>query len=383
MKSTIGYYLAFLALGISTALLGPTLPRLAEQTHSSIGQAGLLFPASSLGYLAGVLLSGWLLDYLAGHKVMAVALFGMLLALLLLPGLPWLGLVALVIALIGAFGSSVDVGSNTLIVWVHGKAVAPYMNGLHFFFGAGAALMPVLYAFIIQRTDSFTISMAVLAVLMLPGMIYLFFLRSPKPPEPEQAGSAAPFKIGLVLLVALCLFAYVGLEIGYGGWIFTYARAKGLADESTAAALTSAYWGVFTIGRLLGVPLAVRFSPRAILLSDFAVCLLGAGLVVFLPGSTVILTAATLLLGLGNASIFPTTINLLGQRMAITARVTSMIFVGVSLGGMVLPWLMGQLFQTYGPDAAIAAILVDTLLALVLYLGLIFGTHREKVVVTA
>jgi MFS transporter, FHS family, Na+ dependent glucose transporter 1 len=383
LKKTIGYYLAFIALGISTALLGPTLPRLAEQTHSTIGQAGILFPASSLGYLAGVLLSGWLLDHLAGHKVMAVALFGMILSMLLLPSMPWLGMVALMIALIGAFGSTVDVGSNTLIVWVHRSAVAPYMNGLHFFFGTGAALMPVLYAFIYQRTNNFSISISILAALMLPGAIYLLLQQSPKAPESAQTGTTAPFNTGLVLLAAVCFFAYVGMEIGFGGWLFTYAQAKGLANESTAAVLTSAYWGMITLGRLLGVLLAVRFSPRTLLLSDFAVCLVGAAMVVFLPGSTALLTISTILLGLGNATIFPSTINLLEQRMAITARVTSMIFVGVSLGGMFLPWLMGQLFEKVGPDAAIVAILVDTVVTVVLYLVLIFGKQDKKVVALA
>ncbi len=379
MKVTVGYYLAFICLGITTALLGPILPRLAEQTHTTIGQAGILFPASSLGYLVGVLLSGWLFDHIAGHKLMAGALLCMMLGLLLIPSIAWLGLVAIVIALLGTFGSSLDVGANTLIVWVHRRAVAPYMNGLHFFFGVGAALMPVLYSFIFQRTGSFTISMAVLAALMLPAMIYISLQKSPKPPETAQTGAAAPINTGLVLLAGACFFAYVGMEIGFGGWLFTYAQAKGLADVSTAAILTSVYWGAITVGRLLGIPLAVPFSPRTILLSDFAICLAGAGLIVFLPGSTTLLTIATILVGLGNASIFPTTINLLERRMVITGKVTSMIFVGVSLGGMFLPWLMGQLFVTAGPDAAITAILVDTLVALALYLVLIFGVRGKRV----
>jgi len=383
LKKTIGYYLAFICLGISTALLGPILPSLAKQTHTTIGQAGILFPASSLGYLIGVILSGWLFDHISGHKIIASALVFMLLGFLAIPWLPWLGLVAVVIALTATVGSMIDVGSNTLIVWVHRRAVAPYMNGLHFFFGVGASLMPVLYSFVLQRTASFAASVSALTFLMLPAAIYVFLQPSPQQPEKEESGSAAPINYGLVILAAACFFAYVGMEIGFGGWLFTYAQAKGLADVSTAAILTSLYWGALTVGRLLGIPLAVPFSPRVILLSDFAICLTGAALVVFLPGSTGLLTVATILLGLGNATIFPTTINLLERRMTITGRVTSMIFVGVSLGGMFLPWLMGRLFETSGPDAAITAILVDTLVTLALYLVLIFGVKAHKALATA
>jgi MFS transporter, FHS family, Na+ dependent glucose transporter 1 len=240
--------------------------------------------------------------------------------------------------------------------------------------------MPVLYALVLQRTNSFAVSMAILAALMLPAMFYLFFQQSPRSPEAVQAGTAEPLNVGLVLLVALCFFAYVGMEMGYGGWLFTYAQAKNLASESTAAALTSTYWAMITIGRLLGVVLALRFSPRTLLLTDFAICLAGAGLVVLLPGSTTLLTVSTILLGLGNATIFPSTINFLERRMTITGRVTSLIFVGVSLGSMVLPWLMGRLFDAVGPDAAITAILVDTLVTIALYLVLIFGVRGKQVV---
>lgn len=379
MKATIGYYFGFIALGFAGALLGPTLPRLAEQTNSTIGQASLLFPASSLGSLAGVLLGGWLLDRFAGHKLLAGALLGLVVVFLFIPNLPWLALVAAAIALMGVMGSTIDVCSNTLIVWVHRSAVGPYMNALHFFFGVGAALMPVLYATVYLRTNSFLASMAVLAALVLPVAIYIALQESPKHPAARQPGGAAiPLNKGLVLLAALCFFAYNGMEMGFGGWLFTYARTKGLAGDTLAAALTSAFWGSVTLGRLLGVPIAIRFSPRAILLTDFAICLLGAAMLVFLPGSTPLLVFVVILLGLGNASVFPTTLNLLEGRMVITGRVTSLIFIGVSLGSTFVPWLMGQLLERIGPDAAMAAVLVDTVVTLGLYLVLMFGPGSRK-----
>jgi FHS family Na+ dependent glucose MFS transporter 1 len=42
-RRTIGYYLLFICLGLSTAVIGPTLPALAEQTRTPLGDMGWLF----------------------------------------------------------------------------------------------------------------------------------------------------------------------------------------------------------------------------------------------------------------------------------------------------------------------------------------------------
>lgn len=55
-EKTDGDYLVFICLGISAVLLGAILPSLAEQIHTTIGQAVILFPASPLGNLASVIL---------------------------------------------------------------------------------------------------------------------------------------------------------------------------------------------------------------------------------------------------------------------------------------------------------------------------------------
>ena len=62
IQQTISYYLLFMCLGLNLAITGPTLPALATQTGSRIGQMGLLFLASSIGYTIGTLVSGRIFD---------------------------------------------------------------------------------------------------------------------------------------------------------------------------------------------------------------------------------------------------------------------------------------------------------------------------------
>ena len=49
ISKTVGYYAAFIALGLVTASLGPTLPGLAENTRSQLGEISFLFTTRSLG----------------------------------------------------------------------------------------------------------------------------------------------------------------------------------------------------------------------------------------------------------------------------------------------------------------------------------------------
>jgi fucose permease len=64
------------------------------------------------------------------------------------------------------------------------------------------------------------------------------------------------------------------------------------------------------------------------------------------------------------ASIFPTTILLAERRMTVTGQVTGWFFVGASAGGMCLPWLIGQLFESIGPQVVMITLLVDLILNL-------------------
>lgn len=49
------------------------------------------------------------------------------------------------------------------------------------------------------------------------------------------------------------------------------------------------------------------------------------------------------------APIFPSGVTLAGQSVQLTARITGLIFLGDSLGGMVLPSLLGKVIESAGP----------------------------------
>ncbi len=375
----MGYYMAFIALGLSSASMGPTLPVLAEHTQTHLSQISFLFTARSLGYLLGSMLGGRLYDRVAGHPVMAATLILMAGMLILVPLMPLLGLLTLILLILGMAEATVDVGGNTLLVWVHRHQVGPFMNGLHFFFGVGAFLSPIIIAQAVLMSGDITWAYWMLALLMLPMVAWLLRLPSPTsqadsradPPEQVSYHPTSPLgSIGsearerlLVVLIAFFFFLHVGAEVSFGGWIYTYALALGLSGATIAAYLTSAFWGALTLGRLLAIPIAARFRPRAILFGDLVGCLISLSVILLWSKSFVAVWLGTFGMGLSIASIFPTTISLAERRMPITGRVTGWFFVGSSAGGMTLPWVIGQLFESIGPRVTMLTIMADLIVA--------------------
>ncbi|MFL7870570.1 MAG: hypothetical protein AB8I58_17205, partial [Anaerolineales bacterium] len=67
------------------------------------------------------------------------------------------------------------------------------------------------------------------------------------------------------------------------------------------------------------------------------------------------------------------------RRMVVTGQVTSMFFIGVGLGSMLMPWLIGQLIEPIGPLAAMYVILAAILLDFLVFLGMLrFSGDKNK-----
>jgi fucose permease len=364
ISKTIGYYVAFIALGLAAASLGPTLPGLAENTQTRLSQISLLFVTHSSGYLVGSFLGGRLYDRVPGHRVMVGVLLVMVGMMVLVPLNSTLWLLATVWLVLGVAMGTLDVGGNTLLVWVHRRQVGPFMNGLHFFFGVGAFLSPIIIARLVSISGDLTWAYWALAVLMLPGLIWLSRQSSPAPQSDAEDGRQRGGNRLLITLVALFFFLHVGAEISFGGWIFTYAMAMDLSSEAAAAYLTSGFWGALTLSRLLTIPIAARVRPRSILLASLAGCLISVSIILLWPYSSVAVWLGALGMGLSVASIFPSSFSLAERNMTITGRVSGWFIVGASLGSISLPWIIGQLFERIGPRVTMFAIAIAITLAL-------------------
>ncbi|HDQ34846.1 MAG TPA: MFS transporter [Chloroflexi bacterium] len=377
-----GYYASFIMLGMTGAVLGPTLPALAEHTGVTLNAIGLLFTARSLGFLLGAVQAGRLYDSQPGHRVLTLGLLISAGMTALTPIAPQLWLLWLISLAAGVAQSTIDVGGNTMLIWTFQDDVGPFMNGMHFCFGVGSLLAPLIVARAIIVTGDVTWGYWVLALAILPVAAWL--ARQPSPRRDatsDEENTLTHPQQRLILLIACFFFLYVGAEISFGGWIYTYALTLGVATVTTAAYLNSAFWAALTAGRLLSIPLANRLRPSLLLQIALAGSLLSGGIVVLGGARVLPLWVGTVGMGLSMATVFPTTLALAERRLHITGKMMSQFFVGASLGSMTLPSLIGQLFESLGARAGMITLVADLgLTALMLYALLAYSRTAAPVI---
>ncbi len=376
--TTVGYYAAFVGLGLVGASLGPTLPGLATNTGTQLSAISVLFTARALGYLGGSMFAGWVYDRQRGNPVVGASILALALLMALVPFIPLLWVLIGILFVIGIAEGTMDVGVNTLIVWLHRPNVGPVMNALHFFFGLGAFLSPLIVAQVILVSGGIQWAYWAIAILLAPLALWLFRLPSPVGSTTTTEADSGEVDLLLTGLTVLFLFVYVGVELSFSGWIYTYAIEQTQFSPALAAYLNSGFWGSFTLGRLISIPLTARLRPRHLLLGELLLAIFCVGLILVWPTSAVVLWIGVCGTGLAIASIFPITLTWAGRHMRMTGRITSWFFIGASIGAMFFPWFIGQFFENTGPSITMFTIMGSLVLDLVIFIALMLYAGQPK-----
>ena len=342
-RVTYRYFLVMLAVGMSGGLLGPALPHLAAMTDSTMGQISVLFTARALGNMLGSLLVGRLVDRFSGHRVLVAMLLLMAAGLAVVPISQGLAMLTGVIFLLGLAEVSANAGTNTLLLWAHGKDSPPWISALHFCFGLGNTLVPLVL--VVALTDHVAWAFWAVALYALLLLWPLAQLESPRLPASSDDTAPMPSPDNWRLGLFLFMFGlYVGTEITFAGWVTAYATLRGMPGED-AAVLATLFWLALSVGRLLAIPLLRHFSPWWVLRG----CLtLGLASSLALQWDAMPLAVVSLLFGLAASAIFPTLFGLSNQLMAMNGRTTGMIFLAAGSGAMAVPTLAGPLLEQAG-----------------------------------
>ncbi|HEY4332494.1 MAG TPA: MFS transporter [Ilumatobacteraceae bacterium] len=341
------YLAAFVAIGMSLQLLGPSLTYLRERSGSSKGEIAVLFIASSSGYLLGALSSGRLYDRGFGHRALAGGLLGIALAMLLLPQMSSRSGLCVVFAIVGASTGLVDVGGNTLVVWhSRGRGSNQLLNALHQCFGVGALIVPVLVNRSLAWAHSLAISSAAIATYAtVVAMIVLLHAVPVDAPRPEVREADAETPRRVLAVIGAFFFLYVGVEIGFSGWLKTYAEGIHLPGANASTYINTLFFATFTLGRLLAVLLAKRVRAGVMLVGSCALtaaCLVAMIVANGSPGGVWVTTG---LIGLTMAPQYATMVAYAEHNISLSGRATSWFVSSSALGGLALPYLIGQLLD--------------------------------------
>jgi fucose permease len=349
-------YATFALVGLTVGASGVLLP--AQIADYGVGQAavGASFFTSGAGFFLAGFSAGELQQRYGIRLVLAGGAAAYAVAGLTLAVRPSF-LIFVAVQVLSGYGTGLlESALNAYVADL--PAATARMNRLHAFFGVGALVGPVL-AVAMLRVVAWPVVWLVLAGLSVP-LIVGFRLTYPAPtPAPTSPGRepAAERSRGLVgvavrqptvVLAAIFLAVYVGLEISVGDWGFSFLVAGRSLPALLAGYTVSGYWLGLTLGRFLIGPFAARVGWSAATLI-FA-CLGGTTvmtLLVWLVPTAAAASAAFVLLGFCLGPIFPTTMsvtpNLTQARLVATAIG---IVNGVSVvGGALFPWLAGAIAQ--------------------------------------
>ncbi|MDX2039883.1 MAG: MFS transporter [Acidobacteriota bacterium] len=376
MSKTILYSLAFIALGLISGSIGPTLPALAAQTHVEMKQISNLFVARALGTMVGSWVIGRVYDKVTGHPVLAASLLASAVAMALLPMSSQLLALVVLSVCIGLASASINVGGNALIVMEHGDRVRPFMSVLHFAFGLGGFLAPMFVSLFANRADGLRLAYWTLALLSVPPILLTLASASPRPrtEHHEEVNAAVPAL--LLGLLVVYFFLEVGAEASVMGWIFSYSVKQGIATQE-AYKINSAFWAAFTAGRLATIWLSMRFAALPLVLFFMGLATLFAiGLLVF-PTSATVVWVCALGFGASVAPVFPSMFGFAQNRLHLSGKVTGLFLVGASAGGMFWPRLIGQFFESQGAQVMTWTVVATMLSALTLILMITSRSHQE------
>ncbi|KAL3841363.1 hypothetical protein ACJMK2_019521 [Sinanodonta woodiana] len=156
------------------------------------------------------------------------------------------------------------------------------------------------------------------------------------------------YRIFLLTLLFFFFFAYVGMEVTYGGLIATFAVEFSHWSKDQGTVVTAIFWGALATGRGISIFVSKYFHPPCMLVIDLVLMIFGSlVLCTALYAYEPLLWIGTLILGLGMSSVFPAGISWAESRMHLTGKATAVFIVGSALGEMVIPATTGYLYDNY------------------------------------
>jgi FHS family glucose/mannose:H+ symporter-like MFS transporter len=348
--------------GIVMALLGAILPSLAERLRFDVADIGTLFLVMNFAMLGCSSVVGLIIDHY-GMKVPLAA--GALLvagALAIVTSASTFAALLPAVLLLGIGGGALNAGTNTLIADLHDDAQrkSAALNLLGVFFGVGALLLPFAIGALIATFGVSELLLAAAALCALVG-IYAAALRFPAPKQPHRlpvGDMPRFFRYPTVVLIAALLFFQSGVEFTLGGFISTYLTRGQSMSIQTASWILAAYWAAVIVARVVTSRLLLNADPyRVVLVAAVAACASASAACLF--RDPMLASTAIVLTGLALSPIYPTVLGIAGSRFREhSGTVFGILFTIALCGGMLLPWVAGQLGQRTELRAVFAVVAV-------------------------
>ncbi len=362
-------YFVIMAIGVTFSLAGVTTKPIAASFAVDTAVVGYVFTLFSVGYSAGILGNGFLLERVAIGKETAAAAVAAGLAVAAATLLPYLEIFAAAILVYGlAMGVLCSVGYYIIVNLYTGVARAAKVNVLNFFFCTGSVVAPILAGLALQRgvgwQQIYQATLPLAAVAAAWALTARFSFR--QAPAAENGGGNSRWGAA-VYLIGLALLCYVVAEMSFTYWLVTYLIDRLAADAATASLGLSVFWALMGAGRLAAGPLLARLGIGRYIgaFSLLAMVAFAAVLAARTPLAALGFVAA---LGFGCSGLYGTILSYGTQQVSRPSSRLTTFFLVIGAGGGILALLLSSwVKQVYGVATvlALAACMLAAMAALV------------------
>jgi fucose permease len=334
--------LAFFAFGAALVIPGALQPHFAEAYSLDLTQSGLVASAFMLGILAGSLAAAPLVDRVPRRPLFVAAVGVCALALLGAGVAPSYALLLSASLLFGAAAGAYETLLNAAVPESQPDRAAPRLALAH----AAATVGAILGAPALARLAAAWGSVGALCALAAAFALLAAIGAAASFPAPPAGPGRAPFAASLAALplrallpLAIASAAYVGVEASLGVILPPLAAARGLAETSGANAISGFWAGVF-LARIAFERLSLPARPRELVIGGGAAALtLAAGALLELGP----LALWSGVVGFALGAVFPVLVVLAGDAApAQRATALALVVAAGSIGGGVLPWIVGE-----------------------------------------
>ncbi len=385
-------FLIFFVISLLTNILGPIIPDIINSFRLSLTAAALLPFSFFIAYGVMSIPAGMLIEVYKEKTVILVSFLVAFCGAFCFALFPRYGVAISSLFVIGLGMAMLQVAINPLLRVAGGEEHYAFNSTFaQVIFGAASFISPQIYSYLVQNLhdpaapgDWLSAVLARLIPVDLPWVsVYwiftaitllmvsgIFFFRFPavQRTAAEKTGTWAThyllFKKPLVWLYFISIFAYVGSEQGTANWISQFLSTYHYIDPQTTGADTvSWFWGLMTIGCLVGMLLLKLIDSRRVLIGFSAAALICLGLGLFGPLQVALL--AFPLMGFFLSVMWPVIFSLALNSVSEHHGTFSGILCSAIIGGAVIPLIIGQIGDFFG--------LRSGMLFLYLTLGWIFA----------
>jgi len=387
-------FLIFFVISLLTNIIGPLVPDIIKSFNLNLTMVAVLPFSFFIAYGVMSIPAGMLIERYKEKKIMMAAFISAFGGAIIFSLVPRYLTAVLSLFLIGAGMAALQVAINPLLRAAGGEENFAFNSVLaQLFFGGASFLSPRIYSHFVRNLGSAGAESPIhiklmsrivpndlpwvsvywlFAFIVLIMIVALAAVRFPgverKPEEKAGAWSTHRHLLGksTVILFFFGIFAYVGTEQGVANWISQFLYSYHGLDPQTAGARTvSWFWGLMTIGCLLGLVLLKLFDSRKILVGFSLAAMAFLTLALFGPGPTALV--AFPLIGFSASVMWSIIFSLaLNSVDSHHGSFSGILCTGI-IGGAFLPLVIGRLGDRFGLRAGMTVLYLT--LAYILIIG--------------